>query len=55
MLNEYKLKHNLTTEAQLLAEENKDLSIEDANRIIDENASINQPLVVVDDKDAKQS
>jgi len=55
MLNEYKLKHNLTTEAQLLAEENKDLSIEDANRIIDQNASINQPLVVVDDKDAKQS
>jgi hypothetical protein len=55
MLNEYKLKHNLTTEAQLLAEENKDLSIEDANRIIENNASINQPLVVVDDKDAKQS
>ena len=55
MLNEYKLKHNLTTQAQLLAEENKDLSIEDANRIIENNASINQPLVVVDDKDAKQS
>lgn len=55
MLNEYKLKHNLTTEAQILAEENKDLTIEDANRIIEENASINQPLVVVDDKNAKQS
>lgn len=49
MLNEYKLKHNLTTEAQLLAEENKDLSIEDANRIIQENASINQPLVEQDE------
>tara|TARA_B100001093_G_scaffold206409_1_gene198388 strand:+ start:837 stop:2138 length:1302 start_codon:yes stop_codon:yes gene_type:complete len=55
MMNEYKLKHNLTTEAKILAEENKDLTIDDANRIIEENASVNQPLVVVDDKDAKQS
>ena len=54
MLNEYKLKHNLTTEAQLLAEENKDLSIEDANRIIEKNASINQPLVVEDASNSKK-
>jgi hypothetical protein len=45
MLNEYKLKHNLSTEAQLLAEENKDLSIEDAKKIIEDNRQINQPLV----------
>jgi hypothetical protein len=49
MLNEYKLKHNLITEAQILAEENKDLTIEDANRIIEENATINQPLVAQDE------
>lgn len=54
MLNEYKLKHNLTTEAQILAEENKDLTIEDANRIIEENASINQPLVVEDANNRKE-
>ena len=44
MLNEYKLKHNLTTQAQLLAEENKDLTIEDAQRVIEENAQVNQPV-----------
>jgi len=49
MLNEYKLKHNLTTQAELLAEENKDLSIEDARRIIQENKSINETEVVEDD------
>lgn len=49
MLNEYKLKHNLTTQAELLAEENKDLSIEDARRIIQENKSINETQVVEDD------
>ena len=49
MLNEYKLKHNLTTQAQLLAEENKDLSIQDAERIIEDNASRNQPTVVEDE------
>jgi len=54
MLNEYKLKHNLTTEAKILAEENKDLTIEDANRIIEENASINQPLVVEDANNRKE-
>jgi hypothetical protein len=46
MLNEYKLKYNLTTQAQLLAEENKDLSIKDAERIIEDNANRNQPTVV---------
>ena len=46
MLNEYKLKHNLTTQGELLAEENKDLSIEDARRIIQENKSINESEVV---------
>tara|TARA_Y100000401_G_scaffold113110_1_gene113396 strand:+ start:922 stop:2226 length:1305 start_codon:yes stop_codon:yes gene_type:complete len=49
MLNEYKLKHNLTTQAQLLAEENKDLSIQDAERIIEDNANRNQPTVVEDE------
>ena len=50
MLNEYKLKHNLTTQAELLAEENKDLSIEDARRIIQENKSINEVEVVDESK-----
>jgi hypothetical protein len=52
MLNEYKLKHNLTTQAELLAEENKDLSIEDARRIIQENKSINE-TEVVDESDTR--
>jgi len=46
MLNEYKLKHNLTTQAQLLAEENKDLSVEDARQIIEANKSVNGAEVV---------
>jgi prolyl oligopeptidase PreP (S9A serine peptidase family) len=49
MLNEYKLKHNLTTQAQLLADENKDLSISDAEQIIAANKSVNQVEVVEDD------
>ena len=49
MLNEYKLKHNLTTQAQLLAEENKDLSIEDAAKVIESNMQINQPIIVADE------
>jgi len=49
MLNEYKLKYNLTTQAQLLAEENKDLSIQDAERIIEDNSNRNQPTVVEDE------
>lgn len=52
MLNEYKLKHNLTTQGELLAEENKDLSIEDARRIIQENKSINE-AEVVDESDTR--
>ena len=51
MLNEYKLKHNLTTQAELLAEENKDLSIEDAIQIIADNKSMNV-IEVVDDNPA---
>ena len=46
MLNEYKLKHNLTTQAQLLAEENKDLTINDAIQVIADNQSMNQPVEV---------
>jgi hypothetical protein len=53
MLNEYKLKHNLTTQAQLLAEENKDLSIEDAARVIEDNMQINQPMIVADENTDK--
>ena len=49
MLNEYKLKHNLTTQAQLLAEENKDLSVEDARQIIEANKLVNEVEVVKDD------
>ena len=49
MLNEYKLKHNLTTQAQLLADENKDLSISDAEQIIEANKSVNPVEVVEDD------
>jgi len=49
MLNEYKLKHNLTTQAQLLADENKDLSIEDATKVIENNMQVNQPLVAEDE------
>jgi hypothetical protein len=40
------LKHNLTTQAQLLAEENKDLSISDAEQIIAANKSINEVEIV---------
>ena len=50
MLNEYRLKHNLVTEAQILAEENKDLSLDDANAIIEQNKQVNQTLVVTDEK-----
>lgn len=48
MLNEYRLKHNLVTEAQILAEENKDLSLDDARAIIEQNKQANQTLVVED-------
>ena len=52
MLNEYKLKHNLTTQAHLLAEENKDLTIEDAQRVFEENAQVNQPVEVQDENNS---
>lgn len=54
MLNEYRLKHNLVTEAQILAEENKDLSIDDANAIIEQNKQVNQTLVVTDENNRQQ-
>jgi len=46
MLNEYKLKHNLTTQAELLAEENRDLTIEDAIQVIADNKSMNEVEIV---------
>ena len=46
MLNEYKLKHNLTTQAELLADENKDITIEDAIQVIADNKSMNEVEVV---------
>ena len=46
MLNEYKLKHNLTTQAELLADENRDLTIEDAIQVIADNKSMNEVEVV---------
>ena len=49
MLNEYKLKHNLTTQAQLLAEENKDLSIGEAQQIIEANKSVNETEIQQDE------
>ena len=52
MLNEYKLKHNLTTQAHLLADENKDLTIEDAQKVIEENAQVNQPVEVQDENNS---
>ena len=55
MLNEYKLKHNLVTQPQLLAAENKDLSIEDASRIIEENKQVNLEQVVVDESPSRDS
>jgi len=54
MLNEYRLKHNLVTEAQILAEENKDLSIDDARAIIEQNKQVNQTLVVTDENNRQQ-
>jgi len=56
MLNEYKLKHNLTTEAELLADENKDISVEEAEKIIEENKEKNgarqvQPEPEVEEED----
>jgi prolyl oligopeptidase PreP (S9A serine peptidase family) len=54
MINEYKLKHNLTTEAQLLAADNKDLSLDDAKQIIEENKAVNQTLVVEDESNSQE-
>ena len=53
MLNEYKLKHNLTTQAELLADENKDLTIEDAIQVIADNKSMNE-IEVVDEGDSQE-
>ena len=66
MLNEYKLKHNLVTEAQILADENKDISIEEAEKIIEDNKEKNgarqvqQPInllqeVEEDDQDSSEN
>ena len=46
MLIEYKLKHNITTQAELLADENRDLTIEDAIQVIADNKSMNEVEVV---------
>ena len=54
MLNEYKLKHNLTTQAELLADENKDLTIEDAIQVIADNKSMNEVEIVEDDSQDQQ-
>ena len=47
LLSEYKLKHNLTTEAKIMADENKDLSVEEAQRIIEENRDVNSASLPV--------
>ena len=54
MLNEYKLKHNLTTQAELLADENRDLTIEDAIQVIADNKSMNEVEIVEDDSQNQQ-
>lgn len=54
MLNEYKLKHNLTTQAELLADENRDLTIEDAIQVIADNKSMNEVEIVEDDSQDQQ-
>jgi hypothetical protein len=53
MLNEYKLKHNLTTQAELLADENRDLTIEDAIQVIADNKSMNE-IEVVDEGNSQE-
>ena len=37
----FDLEHNLTTEAKIMVRDNKDLTVEEAQKIIDENESIN--------------
>ena len=54
MLNEYKLKHNLTTQAELLADENRDLTIEDAIQVIADNKSMNEVEIVEDENNSQK-
>ena len=39
----FDLEHNLTTEAKIMVRDNKDLTVEEAQKIIDENKSFNMP------------
>ena len=41
--NTWKLENNLTTKAKILQEQNKDLTIEQAQALVDENKEINGP------------
>ena len=42
MRDEFDLAHNLTTEAKLMERDNKDISITEAQKIIDDNREINE-------------
>jgi hypothetical protein len=45
MLDEFSLKHNLITEAKMMVRDNKDLSIEQAQKIIGDNKEVNEQSV----------
>ena len=42
MRDEFDLAHNLTTEAKLMVRDNKDLSLKEAQKIIDDNRGVNE-------------
>ena len=46
LLDNHRLEHNLVTEASLLTEYNKDLTIEEANKLVEENRKTNQKLSI---------
>ena len=42
MRDEFDLAHNLTTEAKLMVRDNKDLSLKEAQKVIDDNRGVNE-------------
>jgi hypothetical protein len=42
MRDEFDLSHNLTTEAKLMVRDNKDLSLKEAQKSIDDNRGVNE-------------
>jgi hypothetical protein len=45
LLDEFGLKHNLMTEAKMMVRDNKDLSIEQAQKIIEDNKEVNEQSI----------